>query len=462
MCNIENLIETLKDKKNDLSIFACYYQNKFLLNKFTGKIFEYDRKKFLEGVNENKHVKETCEYYTNILKIKNIDIQLKKLQNTNTNGKLRASDLSIDLIIEKILPFFFIPLTNRLDGFFIKGTIVKHFPNVKHYKRASFRYIISKNVQRIKFGKNMNENRIKKTLECLPNLKDVSFIKNPHITDKTLEHLKGVKKVDISYTSHYSNKSPISDNGFKNFVGIQELKMRFCKQENITDKAFGYLKSIKKLDMTDCDQDTITDEAFVNLQGIHTLNISFCTQLSSKIFENLKGIHTLDAAFMKNIDNKDFKYLKGIQHSNMFGIEDLSDLGLQYLNGIKMLNIKIPTVTDNGLKHLRGIYSLSISKNTQITNAGFKHLKGIYNLMIFELESITDDAFKNLRGIRMLTLSKCKKLTAKLFEYLQSNVKIEYLNIEKTGIDKEEVIQILGYIPSHFEYDKEEEDEDEW
>jgi len=234
---------------------------------------------------------------------------------------------------------------------------------------------------------------IKKDIEEYP-WKDMKTLIKGNINNwrNCFPNAKGANVTQYHYAYNPSGRrTPVVDENFLNFVGLEELDIPFCL--HITDAAFTHLSGIKKLNMQFCHQ--ITDAAFIYLEGIHTLNIS--------------GIPEKE----KKITDEAFKYLKGIKNLNMHGCNQL-------------------TITDAAFKYLEGIHTLNMSSCDQptITNEAFKHLKGIHTLKMphCSQKTITDEAFKNLKGIHTLNIAWCPQLSNMIFVNLSG---IDTLNMSE-------------------------------
>ena len=156
------------------------------------------------------------------------------------------------------------------------------------------------------------------------------------VTDAALEHLRGIRVLDMSFC----DQPTITDAGLAHLVGIRVLDMSHCSQPTITDAGLAQLVGIQKLSIENCDQATLTDAALAPLRGLRVLNMSACPQLTDAVFAHLQGIHTLI----------------------MWGCNQptITDAALAHLKGIQCLvlyNCRIP-FTEVGLAHLRGITRL--------------------------------------------------------------------------------------------------------
>src|SRR4051812_35366123 len=83
---------------------------------------------------------------------------------------------------------------------------------------------------------------------------------------------------------------------------------------------------------------------------------------------NFSYVHTLDLTQFNEITNGD----------------------ISWLSNIPSLIIHSHQITDQGLRHLKGIDSLSLRGNHQITDKGLAFLKGIQSLDLEYCEGITD------------------------------------------------------------------------
>jgi hypothetical protein len=88
------------------------------------------------------------------------------------------------------------------------------------------------------------------------------------ITDAAFVHLKGINTLNMD--SCYE----ITDAAFVHLKGINTLNMTYCRQ--ITDAAFVHIKGIKYLDMSNIFVTTITIEGLRNLVGIEEIRMYYC------------------------------------------------------------------------------------------------------------------------------------------------------------------------------------------
>lgn len=138
-----------------------------------------------------------------------------------------------------------------------------------------------------------------KLIKHCPKLNHVCIISR-NITDKVLEHLKGMplRSVDFSYC--YS----LTDQGLEHLKGMPLTHVYFDGCNKLTDKALESLKGMSLQEITFSHCDNLTDSALENLKGMQLTNIGFamCSKITSKALQELiKGMPAKSIHFTHKI-----------------------------------------------------------------------------------------------------------------------------------------------------------------
>ena len=156
---------------------------------------------------------------------------------------------------------------------------------------------------------------------------------------------------------------------------------------------------------------------------------------SFREFELLKNCKFIDLCFnVSYLRDSDMQYLQNVQYLDLGNTNNnsIGDAGLKALTKIKTLRFKSHGVTDEGLRHLKGIHELSMENDLQITDAGISSLTSIYSLSIGPSASIslTDQAFLNIGAhLTVLSLSQLHNVVI-TDEALIASVALQQLYID--------------------------------
>ena len=223
----------------------------------------------------------------------------------------------------------------------------------------------------------------------------------------------------------------LKDSDFDHLGGLKWLCVRGCRQ--ITSLAFARLSSLEYLDISLCDQASLCDSAFDNLPNLKTLVMDQCTQasISGRSFSRLRSLETLRASSCVQLlaASLSARFLGGgggssaagygagwsarLMHVELEYCFALTDDTVRHLSGVKTLSLAGCTmVSDNAFKTLRGVTSLNVCFCCQLTDDFLDYLGGgglLVNLNIAGCSQLTDRAFANLVGIKSLDMCGCKQ-----------------------------------------------------
>lgn len=204
-------------------------------------------------------------------------------------------------------------------------------------------------------------------LKGLTNL-EVLSIPGGQFTDAGMAHLAGMTK--LKRLTLISASSVFSDEGFKAFVGMNDLEWLFISGKLfVTDAGLAHLKNKSKLVNLFLGNSQITDAGLVHLQNKPSL------------------------AFL---------------HLNETDISDAGLEHLQSLTGLRNLNLRGTRVAGPGLADLKGLSKLSDLdlSDTRIDDKALKELSGFSGLARLNLQrtAVSDEAIARLQQ----TLPKCR------------------------------------------------------
>ncbi|XP_071817253.1 F-box and leucine-rich repeat protein 13-like isoform X2 [Apostichopus japonicus] len=274
------------------------------------------------------------------------------------------------------------------------------------------------------------------TAKCR-NIRSVSFLQTPNITDLSLKALAQHRKLQ---QIKIEGNNRISDNSFK-YVGkmcseIRHLYITDCPR--ITDaslKSLAPCRNINVLNFADCIR--ITDAGVRNLvEGpsgpkLREINLSNCVRVT-------------DVSIMK-ITQKCYNLVYG----KFCFSEHITDAGAEMLGNMPVLasvDISGCNITDTGLGALGNNVSLrdtTLAECFQITDLGVQKFaqqcRDLERLDISHCTELTDVAIKNLafccRRLTVLSLAGCSKLTDLSIRYL-SGVCHNLLSLDISGCPK--------------------------
>jgi hypothetical protein len=182
------------------------------------------------------------------------------------------------------------------------------------------------------------------------------------ITDKGLEHLQGLTKLEVLLIPN----SRITGQGMAFLAKMPNLRVLDLFHTNLDDVGLGHLKGHEKLEVLRMSGTRFTDEGLVALAG-------------------LKHLRELDLGFSKLTD-------RGMVH-----LRDLREL--------RRLNLSSTAVTEAGMVHLAGLTRLTHLELGKNTDAGLAHLANCKQLQQLTAsgEGITDAGLMHLREMKDLS-----------------------------------------------------------
>jgi len=238
-------------------------------------------------------------------------------------------------------------------------------------------------------------------------------LKNAGLEDNDLAPLANVRTLRALYLDF----NPLHDTGLQYLKGLNQLETLSIPNSEITDKGLSHLKELPKL---------------------RDLNVadSAITNSGMKAIGDLKQLDTLKIAMNSQIDDTGLGY-----------IERLTKLEKLYAH-------VAPRITDEGLKHLKGMKLLSVLTlaTTGITDAGLEQLAGFENLSELDITNckITDSGLEHLKGSKNL-----KKLTLNMtpvtdlgLQHLHGLKKLESLNLQETKVTPQGIADLQKALPN--------------
>ena len=136
--------------------------------------------------------------------------------------------------------------------------------------------------------------------------------------------------------------------------------------------------------------------------------------------------------------------------------QQVSDVTLSYvaeMPALRWLSLKSTGVTDDGLRHLKGLHNLiDLSlDNTRVTDAGLRNLEGLTQLAALSLNKtqVTDAGMRHLHGLTKLVVLSLNdtKLTDAGLDQLTGLPQLVFLSLENTGVTEEGVNGLEKALP---------------
>jgi hypothetical protein len=146
-------------------------------------------------------------------------------------------------------------------------------------------------------------------LESLPDLKELWLILQRSVSDRTLAHLKGTRKLEVLYLTY----CPITDAGLSSLNGLRNLKELDLCGTRVTDAGLMHMEGLVTITSLNLNFTAISDaglqhmEVFSNLESL-----------------NLRGTHITDAGLVR---------LKGLAHLQTLDLAEtkVTDAGVAKL-----------------------------------------------------------------------------------------------------------------------------------
>ena len=119
----------------------------------------------------------------------------------------------------------------------------------------------------------------------------VSFYGN-QITDKALEHLKGLTLLRCLGLQ----RTQVTANGLEHLKGLSRLQNLTLKDTQVTDAGLEHLKGMNQLQYLNLDWTQVTDAGLEHLKGLSQLRVLYLqgTQVTDTGLEHLKGLSQLE------------------------------------------------------------------------------------------------------------------------------------------------------------------------
>lgn len=128
-------------------------------------------------------------------------------------------------------------------------------------------------------------------------------------------------------------------------------------------------------------------------------------------------------------------------------------LGVDYFSNVKSVWFEHIEVTDDRLKHLKGLDSLErlSLRNSEVTDEGLKHLEGLTALKSLSLydTQITDEGLKHLEGLTALGWLRLSRtqVTDEGLTHLEGLTALKQLRLIDTQVTDEGVARLQDKLP---------------
>jgi len=199
------------------------------------------------------------------------------------------------------------------------------------------------------------------------------------ITDAGMKALAGLKNLQTLHldgkepahtpTSHAGNRLA----GLKKRFSVPSLPKPQRYDTRVTDAGFKELAGLNNLQSLNLCRRAITDQGLGQLTGLKNLRSLYLagTQITDAGLKEVAALENLQTLHL------------GATHITDTGLKDLAKL-----NGLLSLYLAGTQITDHGLKELVGLKNLQSLHigGTRVTDAGLKHLAELKNLQLLDLD----------------------------------------------------------------------------
>jgi len=277
-----------------------------------------------------------------------------------------------------------------------------------------------------------------KVIADYPDLKSVTFMECPAVTDAAMESLNS----STGLTSLVISNANIGDPGLKSLSAecVTSLTSVILSNLPATDKGMSCLAAMSNCDDVELFGLKISDEGLEVLSNLGALR-----RLSLRQCENVDGTglsHLTKLAELRELDLRGTVLTEaGMRElgrlTQLEGIildeENTTDAGLSEIakiSGLRILSFDDVRVTDDGLAHLASLphlEELSISQ-CQITDNGLVHLA-------------------KLKTLRRLSINECHKISGEGMAHLESMTGLEMLSVNDSPVPEEAAMKLKEAIP---------------
>jgi hypothetical protein len=146
-----------------------------------------------------------------------------------------------------------------------------------------------------------------------PKAKAASIRGRSDLRDADFDALRGLESLDMGSCAPAHALDGISDAAFERLRGISRLSMPYCCSERITDLALDCVAGVREIDVSFCTN--FSDAGFASLAGVQKLFAGGCVQLSDAALTHLAGLHTLSlfGCRQQGLTRGAFAHLRGIK-----------------------------------------------------------------------------------------------------------------------------------------------------
>jgi hypothetical protein len=225
----------------------------------------------------------------------------------------------------------------------------------------------------------------------------------PTATDASLSYLAELTNLDHLSVRH----AAISDGGLEHLKKLTRLSHLDLSGTLVTDQCLDRMSVFSELRMLHVEDTKVTIPRIVKFgQSRPNVTVCFAGGYAQDASLDLTGAAATDDIL------RQFTTLRSFRRIDLRETA-VTDAGLAALEGQKITSLWIDKtpITDTGLKHLRGLHTLTVLGLTEIgiTDAGLKELEGLENLFVLDLRAnpVTDaglahlDKLINLRSLAL-------------------------------------------------------------
>lgn len=238
-----------------------------------------------------------------------------------------------------------------------------------------------------------------RAFENLPNLEEISFIRNLFLGVPPGMQEPRLKFLDLSGYDRGFVQLDLPDYVFSKMVNLRELYFRFKALPSLTEFTFWGLKKLENLDMRKCSIDSLPEGVFQHLTNLKHLDLS----------EN--GIFKLDATSTPNVF-EGMTILQTLLLSDTRMVDLEKSISFRDLPGLKFLDVSnnsIARIPNDVFLHNPNLEHLDLGKNIisdwSPSKISLKRLQRL-DLSLNRFRTFGSDAIQVFKRLRHLDISR--------------------------------------------------------
>lgn len=252
-----------------------------------------------------------------------------------------------------------------------------------------------------------------------------------HIKDEIIKELTNLYKLELILYH-------ITDNAIKSLTNLRYLNLR----SDITDDAIENLINLESLELSSV---CIKGASLKNLTNLTCLKLRDCINFSESVslryLTNLRHLHLSGGCNFNARDLINCRLLRSLDITESFIRNDAFKYLCQHLTNLSKLKLNFcHYITDiSPLLNLTKLRILDLSY-TPVTNDNLKILTNLHSLSVYRCSLITDDSIKYLTNLHMLDVCHCNITD----ESLRSLANLTHLILFNTHKISNDMLNSLG------------------